>query len=75
MHETEHLSVSEIARRIGWDRKTVRRALKADRVPARQAGAPRISKLDAYKDQIALRLKEFPPLAGSLLFEETQRLG
>ncbi len=69
------MSVSEIARRIGWDRKTVRRALGADRVPARQIGAPRISKLDPYKDRIAARLAEYPGLTGALLFEEIKRLG
>lgn len=75
MKETEHLSVSEIARRVGWDRKTVRRALGSDRVPARQAVSPRVSKLDPYKDHIALRLTEYPGLTGALLFEEMKRLG
>lgn len=69
------MSVSEIARRIGWDRKTVRRALEAERVPVRQAGHCRVSKLDPYKDQIALRLKEYPHLTGTVLFEEIKRLG
>lgn len=75
MKEVDRLSVSEIARRTGRDRKTVRRALGSHGVPERKAGLHRSSKLDPYKDQIAQRLKEYPQLAGVLLFEEIKRLG
>lgn len=75
LREVEHLSVSEIARRVGCDRKTVRQALEAENVPVRKSPVCRASKLDPYKDHIALRLKEYPILAGILLFEEIKRLG
>ena len=73
--QAEHYSISEIARRVGKDRKTVRHALESSIVPARKARTPSASKLDPYKDHIALRLKEYPHLAGMLLFEELKRLG
>ena len=75
LHEAEHLSVSEIARRVSRDRKTVRQALGSSGVPARKAAQARVSKLNPYKDHIAQRLKEYPQLAGALLFEEIKRLG
>lgn len=52
------LSVSEIARRTGHDRKTVRRVIKGEIPRPRQATAARPSKLDPYKDYILKRMAE-----------------
>lgn len=75
LKETEHLSVSEIARRVKMDRKTVSHALQEQNVPVRKSPTQRASKLDPYKEHIAQRLKEYPSLRGVVLFEEIKRMG
>jgi transposase len=45
MHVVERLSIKEIQRRTGRDRKTIRRALRASE-PPRYRRPPRPSKLD-----------------------------
>lgn len=75
LRESEHLSLSEISRRVRMDRKTVRSTLAQQTLPVRQITAPKLSKLDPYKEHIAQRLKEYPQLRGTVLFEEIKRLG
>ena len=52
MHRVERLSIREIARRTGLHRKTIRRAL-ASPEPPRYRRAPKPSKLDPYRGEIA----------------------
>lgn len=47
MHRVERLSIREISRRTGLHRKTVRRALAAER-PPKYSRAPTASKLDPF---------------------------
>jgi len=75
LHQVEQCTVSEIARRVGMDRKTVRKALDADQLPVRQMRCVRPSKLDAYKAHIADRLKGYPHLPATVLYEEIKRMG
>jgi len=75
LHEADHLSISEIARRTSLDRKTVRGVLAQQVLPVRRQSSDRSSKLDPYKDYIEQRLKEYPHLHGTLLFEEIKRQG
>ena len=59
LHSVRGLSIREIARRTGRDRKTIRRALRSDE-PPRYRRAPRSSKLDAFVDEIQRLLRAEP---------------
>jgi transposase len=61
LHAVRGLSIREIARRTGRDRKTIRRALRSDE-PPRYRQAPRSSKLDPFKDEIQRLLRTEPRL-------------
>ncbi|MCL6106499.1 MAG: hypothetical protein M1309_04005 [Actinobacteria bacterium] len=52
----EGLTISEIARRTGRDRKTVRKAISAPKQPAYKPRVPAESKLDPYKEYIDSRM-------------------
>lgn len=69
------MAVAEIARRVGMDRKTVRRALGSERLPVIRRTSKRISKLEPFKPYIHERLSEYPILAGTVIFEEIKRQG
>jgi len=75
LKEIEHCTVSEISRRLGKDRKTIRRALSSAAFPKRAPSAEKPSKLDAYKPYIHDRLKEYPQLAATRIFEEIKKRG
>lgn len=53
----EGLSISEIARRTGHDRKTVRKTVRSDGRPAYKPRAKVPSKLDPYKDYVTNRME------------------
>jgi len=74
--KNEGVSVSEIARRMGLDRKTVRNALRCESWPDDDARVrvTRSSKLDAYKPYIEARLEK-APLSAVRLFEEIRAQG
>ena len=71
----EKHTVSEISRRLGIDRKTVRRALSYAGFPEKAPCPEKPSKLDAYKPYIHDRLKEYPRLAATRIYEEIKPLG
>jgi transposase len=52
----EGLTISQIARRTGRDRKTVRRALRTQEQPAYKQRPATASKLDPYKDYVMERM-------------------
>ncbi|MGH9362832.1 MAG: IS21 family transposase [Thermoanaerobaculia bacterium] len=60
MHLVDGLPKKELARRLGLDVKTVRRALVRETVPLRRAGGPRASLLDPHRDRIERWLQEDP---------------
>jgi transposase len=68
------LSISEIARQTGHDRKTVRKYLSAEQKPQYSTGQ-KISKLDPYKDYIKLRLKEVPEISNRRILREIKAQG
>ena len=70
------LSIQEIARRTGHDRKTVRKYLKAGLAPPVYGPRdPRPSILDPYKDYIRGRLAAYERLTASRLLREIRGLG
>jgi transposase len=70
----ERLSIREIARRTGHDRKTVQRAVRSD-APPRYVRAPVGSKLDPFKDEIERLLQADPRLPGTRVRELLSELG
>jgi transposase len=68
------LSISQIARQTGHDRKTVRTYVKSGELPVPKERAKKASKLDAFKDYIVNKLKE-GPFTASRLFREIQEMG
>ena len=75
LRQVEKISISEIARRMCIDRKTVRNALHGEILPQRKACRVRTSKLDAYKAHITDRLKQYPKLPAPVLYEEIKQKG
>ncbi|MBI4424282.1 MAG: IS21 family transposase [Elusimicrobia bacterium] len=77
LHEVEKLSKSAIAKRLGIHRWTVRRALASPTGPP--ADLPRRpqtpGKLEAYREYLSRRLKEYPELNGAKLLVELRRMG
>ena len=74
MKEVEGLSIREIVRRTGHDRNTVRRALRREG-PPRYRRPPRLSKLDAFKDEIHRLLQADPKIPGKRIRELIEPLG
>ncbi len=70
------LTISEIARRTGQDRKTIRKYLKrGTNAPVYGPRAPRESVLDPYKNYISKKLKDHPGLSACRLKREIAALG
>lgn len=74
MRFVERLSIREVARRTGHDRKTVQRAIRSG-APLRYARAPAGSMLDSFKDEIERLLQMDPRLPGTRVRELLQELG
>ncbi len=74
-------SKTEIARRLGIDRKTVSRALQREEVPFYPTGSckdsrsQRPSNLDPYKEYIQRRLGRYEKLSATELYLEIQGRG
>jgi len=67
-------SISEISRKTGHDRKTVRKYLNRETAPESQKLTTRPSKLDPYKPYILKKLNEGPNSA-AYIFSEIQKTG
>lgn len=70
----EGLSISEIARRTGHSRGTVRKCLSSKVPPAPQERSKKPSKLDGYREYIITRLADYP-LSARRIYREIQERG
>jgi hypothetical protein len=70
----EKLPKRLIARKLGMDVKTIRRALKKNTFSQGRA-TPRGSKLDAFKGQIQDLLKKYPGISGVRIGQEIKKIG
>jgi transposase len=70
----EKIPISEIARRLRLDRKTVRRATRAERLPvvARSMSA---SIVEPYKPYLTERLAVYPRIPATVLLQEIKKQG
>jgi transposase len=68
------LSISEIARRTGHSRGTIRKYLSSQVPPASKKRTKKPSKLDGYRDYIISRLQEYP-LSAKRIYREIQDRG
>lgn len=74
LHFVGGLSIREVARRTGRDRKTIRRALRLSE-PPRYRRSPRPSKLDPFREEVHRLLRAEPRLPGVRLRELLLELG
>ncbi len=73
LHNQGH-NISQISRKTGYNRRTVRRHLAADTMPQKQNRAPKSSKLDPFKDYIRDRINAYP-LSAKRIYREIQDMG
>ena len=70
------LSVSAIARKVGCDRKTVRKYLDVGlEAPVYGPRQPRSRVIEPYEDYLQERIQAFPDLSGARLLREIRKLG
>jgi transposase len=69
------MSISDIARQLGIDRKTVRKYLGENSPPLKKKRTSRGSKLDRYKDYLHKRMIEDGVFNSEKLYGEIQSLG
>ena len=74
MHFVERLTIKEIARRTGRDRKTIRRAVRFSE-PPRYRRAPIASKLDPHRDQIVRLLQDVEGITNTRIRELIEEAG
>ena len=74
MHRVERLSIREISKRTGLHRKTIRRALAAEKPPTYSRPAS-VSKLDPFKEWICEQLQADPGIQSLRLREMAGELG
>lgn len=74
LRRIEKAPIAQISRRLGLDRKTIRRALRTDRLPViARAAAP--SRVAPYASYIAERLAAYPHLPATVLWRELKKQG
>jgi transposase len=74
LYHVEKLPKKAIARKLGLDPNTVRRALKQESF-SRASGAPRVSKIEGYKEKIRELLTHYSTLSAVRIHEEIRKLG
>ena len=74
-HLIEKVPIAQIAQRLHLDRKTVRRAVRSDRVPGIKRAVTTPPRLEPYKPYLAERLAAYPQLPATVLFRELKSQG
>ena len=74
LYHVEKLPNKAIARTLGIDPKTVRRALKQETF-SRTPPQPKVSKLDVFKDKIGQLLNHYATMSAVRIHEEIRKLG
>jgi len=74
-NNSQNLNISEIARKTGHDRKTVRKYLNKKTPLEPQKRPTRSSKLDPFKPHILKKLSEYPSYTAARLFREIKEMG
>jgi len=74
--QAQGLSIAAIARRLGKDRKTIRKYLERGICPPRYGPrAPRPCKVDGFREYLGARLAAFPELSAARLLREVRERG
>jgi transposase len=68
------VSISEIVRQTGYNRKTIRKYVHSSSPPVYRRRARKASKLDGYRDYITGRLQEHP-LSAKRIYDEILEMG
>ena len=68
------VSISEIARQTGYDRRTIRKYVHSSSPPVYRKRARKASKLDGYRDYITGRLQKYP-LSAKRIYDEILERG
>jgi transposase len=76
MHR-QGMSIKAIGRELGVSRNTVRRYLRSEKVPERQARSAKPTKLDGYRGYLKSRVEVAHPdwIPATVLFDEIRALG
>lgn len=75
LYGVEKVRVSDIARRLRVDRKTVYHAIKAERLPVIVRAPRKKQLLVPYTGYLVERLRAYPHLPATVLFQELQKQG
>lgn len=75
-HRDKGESISHIARRMGRDRKTVRKYLQSEtKQPVYGPRAPRPQKIDPFRQYIQMRMAQQPKITALQLLDEIRQRG
>ena len=67
--------ISQIARHLGRDRKTVRAYVNGEREPGQRRSLAHVDTFEPYAEYIGIRLRDDPHLWASALYDEVKSLG
>lgn len=73
LHAIEKVPIAVIAQRLRLDRKTVRRAVRSERLPVVTRTLQSPSCLEPFKPYVADRLKTYPHLPATVLLRELKK--
>jgi transposase len=68
MHLVEGVAKRSVAKRLGLDVKTVRRALAKAEAPERRSSPPRVRALDAWRTELETSIREDPRISAKRLW-------